>query len=300
MKPRMIITLAGLGYVAACSPPSEPTAGEPNAAVGSVERGAGPRSPGHYTLVLGDSHAFGWQPFKDNSDARNFSTGFGTLFVAKLNKSQPHLHAEEVNLACPLETSTTAIEGGCVYVDLGFPLHVPYEGAQLHAADRFLRAHPRQVNPVIIALGLNDVGFLYFIDCNLDRECTKARLPGVLETLSGNMDRILRDVRTLAPDAEVLLTLEAGLPDPFATRLVDAVAATVTRIGKRYDAVLVDLRSVITPKNACATTFLCTDLNDGHPSDLGYRRMSQRFWAAWHFGTRGGHCRGEDLKGNCE
>jgi hypothetical protein len=182
----------------------------------------------------------------------------------------------------------------------GFPLHVPYEGAQLPTADRFLRTHPRQVNPVIIALGLNDVGFLYFNDCNLNRECTKARLPAVLEILSGNMDRILRDVRTLAPDAEVLLALEAGLPDPFVTRLLDALAATVTRIGKRYDAVLVDLRSVITPTNACATTFLCTDLNDGHPSDLGYRRMSQRFWAAWHFGAREGHCKGENQQANCE
>lgn len=205
-----------------------------------------------------------------------------------------------MNLECPGETSTTAVEGGCFYVGLGFPLHVPYEGAQLHAADRFLRAHRQQVNSVIIALGLNDVGFLYFNDCNLNRKCTKARLPGVLKTLSGNMDRLLRDVRTLAPNAEVLVAPEAGLPDPFVTRLVDAVAARVTRIGKRYDAVLVDLRSVITPENACATTFLCTDLNDGHPSDLGYRRLSQRFWAASRFGTHGGHCRGEDQKANCE
>lgn len=290
MKPRLIITLVGLGYVAACSPTSEPTAGEPNAPVGSVERGASLPSPGRYTLVLGNSGAFGWQPFKDNSDAGNFSTGFGTLFVASLNESRPDLHAEEVNLACPGESSTTAVEGGCFYVGLGFPLHVPYRGSQLHAAHRFLRAHRGQVNPVIIALGANDVGFLYFFDCNLNRECTKARLPGVLEKVSGNMERLLRDVRTLAPDAEVLVALEPGLPDPpFVTRLVDALAATVTRIGKRYDAVLVDLRPVITLKNECATTFLCTILEDGHPSDLGYRRMSQRFWAASRFGTHEDH-----------
>jgi lysophospholipase L1-like esterase len=285
MKPRMIITLVGLGYLAACSPASEPTIEAPNAPVGSVDRGADLPSPGRYTLVLGDSHAFGWQPFKDNSDARNFSTGFGTLFVARLNKSRPDLHAKEVNLACPGETSTTAVEGGCFYVGLGLPLHVPYEGAQLQAADGFLRTHRRQVNPVIIALGLNDVAFLYFNDCNFDQKCTKARLPGVLKTLSRNLDRLLGDVRTLAPDAEVLVALEAGLPDPFATRLVDALAKRVTRIGKRYDAVLVDLRSVITVENACVTTFLCTELNDGHPSDVGYRRMSRRFWEASRFGS---------------
>ena len=284
MKSRLIITLMALGWVAGCSPPSEPTVDARDAGVANAARRASLPSPGRFTLVLGDSYAFGWQPFKDNSDAGNFSTGYSTLFVARLNESRPNLHAQEVNLSCPGESSATAFGGGCFYTGLGFPLHVRYEGSQAAAANRFLGTHQGQVNPVIIALGSNDVAFMYFIDCNFNRECARARLPGVLQEVSANMDRLLRDVRRLDPDAELLVALESGDPrDPFVTFLVDALATTVARVGKRYDAVLVDTRSVVTVENACATTFLCSDLHDGHQSDLGYRKSSQVFWSASQF-----------------
>ena len=108
--------------------------------------GASPVGPKRYYLALGDSVAYGYQPNLD------LNHGYAEQWFANdlSNKGTQTL----VNYACPTETSTTFITGGCRY---HFMVHDFYIGSQLNAAVSFIKAHPGQVSPVTLDLGANDL-----------------------------------------------------------------------------------------------------------------------------------------------
>jgi hypothetical protein len=93
--------------------------------------------PKRYHLALGDSLAFGFQFVKFNANfpsvpASVFATGYVDALAGMLQGIRPDITT--VNYGCPGETSSSFIHGGCFYTGAGFPLHDPYDGAQLSAA----------------------------------------------------------------------------------------------------------------------------------------------------------------------
>ncbi len=101
--------------------------------------------PKTYYLALGDSSAFGYQPNFD------WNHGYSDQWFPDL---QAHGVQTMVNYACPEETTTSFIWGGCYWWFLQRTFHT---GSQLSAAVKFIRAHPGQVSPVSISIGPVDM-----------------------------------------------------------------------------------------------------------------------------------------------
>ena len=245
--------------------------------------------PKRYYLALGDSLAFGFQFDKFNANfpsvpASIFSTGYVDALAGMLQEIRPGITT--VNYGCTGETSLTFIQGGCIYTAAGFPLHDPYDGSQLSAALKFLHAHRGQVSPITINIGTNDLNGLRAL-CGGDVSCYFANGPAVLDNIATNLDYILSQLRAAAPDAEIITFTNydvASLFDPRLVQLTEAfnsvvistAAASSTRVADVFGA----FNSGPQPTTLCALTFVCTPLQDSHPTDLGYEVIAQQIWAA--------------------
>ena len=84
-----------------------------------------------YYLALGDSLGAGWQPNAVTGVGSITKQGYAADIDTDLNRDDPSL--QYVNLACPGETTTTMLDGGCSYPE-------PY-ASQEAAAEAFLAAH---------------------------------------------------------------------------------------------------------------------------------------------------------------
>jgi len=286
MRHSKLCLLAGLllaTSATACSVPDEPSSESPGPGV-AAGKSSKTHSPGRFTLALGDSYVFGLQPGKDANDAAAFNTGLATRFVARLNAGKDRARAREVNLSCPGETTETFRAGGCLWSeDFGFPLHVVYDETQFAAALRFLRQHPGEVDPIILSLGTNDVGVPFVFECGEDEACIAARLPRILERAAINSDRILRQLRALAPDATILVLV--GYRITTFPRVVKSAMSDVFRgvraAARAHGAVLVESNPIIR-SDPCRFTFICTE-PDFHPTDEGHQALADALWAASGF-----------------
>jgi lysophospholipase L1-like esterase len=213
-----------------------------------------------------------------------FSTGYVDVLSGILREIRPGITT--LNYGCSGETTETFIDGGCLYTASGFPLHDPYEGAQLSAALGFLRAHPGQVSPITINLGSNDLNGLRTL-CGADVSCYFANGPAVLDRIATNLHFILSQLRVAAPDAEIITFTNydvAFLADPrlaqlnqaFNSAIVFTAAASSVRVADVYGA----FNGGPQPSTLCALTFVCTPLQDSHPTDAGYDVIAQQIWAA--------------------
>ncbi len=146
-------------------------------------------------LALGDSVAFGYQPFpRLFPNASNF-TGYPELVGRELE-------LKVVNASCPGETTSgylapaPAPDNGCRPYKSAFPLHVSYSGTQSAFAVGYLRTH--KVRLVTINIGANDY-FLLQKSCvgKPDfNQCVAQGTPGLLALIASNLDTILRQLRT--------------------------------------------------------------------------------------------------------
>jgi hypothetical protein len=144
-------------------------------------------------LALGDSVAFGYSPLVDPSNPGNFVGYPGT--VAQL------VDENVTNASCPGEASgsfisPTGTDNGCRLFRTFFPLHVTYSGTQLDFAISFLLSHPR-TRLVTIDIGGDDLRLLQQ-QCLDQIPCIEAGLPGLLSTLSANLDTIYGAIRNTA------------------------------------------------------------------------------------------------------
>lgn len=242
-----------------------------------------------YTLVLGNSLSFGWQPTGDVFDATSYRSGFSTRFVERLNALRQEAHATEVNLACPGETTETFVHGGCFYTDLfGFPLHTRYTGPQLAAAEAFLRGHRGQVNPIILSLAANELYRPWLLDCGGDEACVAARIPAAVESVARNYEVILSRLRALEPHATLLILVEYRFPT-FPRSFNDGLALLYRKVraaGRAHGAVLVEANPIIRA-DPCRMLFICDpDFRDVHPTDDGYRALADALWRASGFVPR--------------
>jgi len=245
--------------------------------------------PKRFYLALGDSLAFGFQFDKFNANvpsvpASIFATGYVDNLAGMLGKIRPGITT--VNYGCPVETTVTFIQGGCVYTTIGFPLHDPYDGSQLSAALVFLHDHRGQVSPITLNLGTNDLNALTVL-CGADVSCYFANGPAVLDRIATNLHYILSQLRAAAPDAEIITFTSYDVASLFDARLAQlnqafnsVVVTTAAQSSVRVADVFGAFNGGPQPATLCALTFICTPLADSHPTDLGYEAIARQIWVA--------------------
>jgi len=178
-------------------------------------------------LALGNSVAFGFNPSPsiDRSNADNF-IGYPTPVAAALKEAL-------TNASCPGETSSHFIslagsDHGCGAYRANFPLHVAYSTSQLDYADGFLQSHP-QTLVVSIDIGANDL-FVLEEGCSFNVNCILAGLPGMLATLSANLNTIYGHIRNLDGYTHKLVALtyySLNYSDPVGTAVISQVNQAV-------------------------------------------------------------------------
>jgi lysophospholipase L1-like esterase len=247
-------------------------------------------------LALGDSLAFGYQGYKDGHlqqppqpfDPNAFTTGYDRDFLALLQQVKPTI--QEVNYACPGETTSTFIHGDCLYHNTlnPFPLHnnYPITESQLQVAVEFLFKHRDQVSPITFNLGSNDENVL--IDqCKVQADpapCIAQGFPTVLQTAKANFTTILRALRFAAPHSKILViqTPQAMQLIPGVEALADQMNATIQAAAQSIHATVVDAHSGFTQASLCQLTLYCiTNGADFHPSDAGYTYIATQVWSAF-------------------
>jgi lysophospholipase L1-like esterase len=178
-------------------------------------------------LALGDSLAFGWRPFVQNpTDPTNYVSYADTVAMAMRDRL--------ANASCPGETSGHFIDldgsdHGCGLwrFALGLPLHVEYATSQLDFVDAFLATHPK-TRLITLGLGANDLGALRD-GCLGEADpmgCLAAGMPGMLATLSANLDTIYGHIRNDDRYVHKIVGLTVYSPnyaDPVTTWAVDQV-----------------------------------------------------------------------------
>ncbi len=178
-------------------------------------------------LALGNSVAFGFNPLLDKSNADNF-IGYPTPVAAALKETL-------TNPSCPGETSSHFIslagsDNSCGAYRQNFPLHVAYGTSQLEFADGFLQSHPMTL-VVSIDIGANDL-FVLENACGgpTNVNCILAGLPGMLATLSANLDTIYGHIRNLDGYTHKLVALtyySLNYSDPVGTKVISQVNQAV-------------------------------------------------------------------------
>ncbi len=176
-------------------------------------------------LALGNSVAFGFNPLLDRSNADNF-IGYPTPVAAALKETL-------TNASCPGETSShfislTGSDNGCGAYRLHFPLHVAYSTSQLEFADGFLQSHPKTL-VVSIDIGANDL-FVLEDGCGGNVNCILSGLPGMLATLSANLDTIYGHIRNQDGYHHQLVALtyySLNYSDPIGTKVISQVNQVV-------------------------------------------------------------------------
>jgi hypothetical protein len=195
-------------------------------------------NPPQEYLALGNSVAFGFNPLLDRSNADNF-IGYPTPVAAALKENL-------TNASCPGETSSHFIslagsDNGCGTYRLNFPLHVAYSTTQLVFADGFLQSHPKTL-VVSIDLGANDL-FVLVNGCGGNASCIQSGLPGMLATLSANLDTIYGHIRNLDGYHHKLVVLtyySLNYSDSTGTSLISQVNRVVANRTSAWGGIVAD------------------------------------------------------------
>lgn len=237
-------------------------------------------------LALGDSLAFGYSPLADPTSAGNF-IGYPSKVAAALK-------LRLTNAACPGETSSHLVDlagtdNNCGSWRANFPLHATYTTTQLAFADMFLKSHPKNL-VVSIDIGANDVQALVN-KCGGQTEvaCIQAGLPGVLATLSANLDTIYGHIRNgdgYRHKLVAVTTYSTNYGDPLLTGVVAQINAVVADRTLAWRGTVADgfgalaAASAATGGDACAAGLLiavsAAPLTcDSHPSPAGRDLMAR-------------------------
>lgn len=231
--------------------------------------------PKQHYVSLGNSLAFGFQPDLD------FSHGYADYLYSNL---KGHGTTSLANFACPGETSTTMIKGGCPY---SYLRKYPYVGDQLDAALVYLYLHPGTVSPVTLDIGANDItGSLNTSTCvtdvasfnaelaQLDANLTQVILPKIRASLTVNGvvtgDIVLMNYydpyQNICPNSV-----------PYSQILNQHLAQDVAGYGLLAD-VFSRFGGATTPNpNICTYTWMCSIFKDIHSKDAGYQVIAQTF-----------------------
>lgn len=243
--------------------------------------------PKSYYMALGDSITYGYQAVKAqaNLPPSAYNTGYVDVFASRLRQIRPNITV--VNYGCPGESTDSFVNGPCPWTATGHQLHSAFSGTQLQAALEFLRAHRGQVSPITLTLLGNDLPMLLnpcTADGQIDLGCVQSSAPAFIAGFAERMSDILAQLRSVAPDAEIIVT---GAWDPYITMLalVDPLYQTVNKATAEAAAAnrarLADPFPIFNPQgdlpaevqSVCRLSLLCTQ-NDSHPSDAGYQALA--------------------------
>ncbi len=238
-------------------------------------------------LALGNSVAFGDNPLLDPSNEANF-IGYPTPVATALKETL-------TNAACPGETSSHFIslagsDNGCGFYRQHFPLHVAYSSptqTQLEFADEFLQNHPKTL-VVSIDIGANDL-FVLRDNCGGNVNCILAGLPGMLATLSANLDTIYGHIRNVDGYHHMLVALiyySLNYSDPLGTGLISQVNQVVANRTLAWGGIVADgfgafkAASTAFGGDSCAAGLLIVLSSspltcDVHPSPAGRDLLAQ-------------------------
>lgn len=160
-----------------------------------------------YYVSLGTSLSVGVQP---NSAGRSVETNEGYADRLFALERPSHKGLRLAKLGCGGETTTSMLNGGiCQYRGerrLGYSRK--RKGAQLKAAEAFLRAHAGHIAFVTIDIGANDI-LQCAKDNKVDLPCVRARI----ETIKKNVLTIARRLRKAAGSRTTIVGMT--LYDPF-------------------------------------------------------------------------------------
>ncbi len=225
-------------------------------------------------IAAGDSLAFGYQP------SLNWDDGYSNFLYTNL---QGHGETDYDNYACPGETSTTFIQGGCP-----FPLlkKTPYDKPQLPAVIDFLHAHAGQVSPLTLDIGANDV----LRDINSSNCTVNASWNTDLATVDANLTKIILPQLAAALTVNGKLTgdlLLMGYYDPYQNICPNSVPF-VQQLNQHLQtdangfATFVDVFTpfggAATPNpNICNYTWICSGFHDIHAMSAGYSVIASAF-----------------------
>lgn len=225
-------------------------------------------------IAVGDSLAFGYQPDLD------WAHGYSNYFYTNL---QSHGEKDYDNYACPGETSSTLINGGCPFAYLKKTL---YLGAQLPAVINFLKGHAGQVSPVTLDIGANDM----LADINTSNCTVNSNWTSDLAKVDSNLTQIILPQITSAMTVNGQRTgdlLLMGYYDPYQNICPNSVPF-VQQLNQHLQndasgfAIYVDVFTpfggTTTPNpNICNYTWMCSAFHDIHAMDAGYSVMASAF-----------------------
>lgn len=229
----------------------------------------------HYYMALGNSLSFGFQP------DLNFTSGFVDDIYADL---RPANVTDVVNYACGGESTTTMIAGNCPFK---FLPHSSYIGPQLDAAVNFLQRHRRQVSPITLEIGANDVlpdwndgtcsanGSVAADIARVDQNLTQTILPRLVTALKSPTGIVTGDLHLL------------NYYNPFAKQCPNSAAfvnmlnAHLATDAGKFRLPVVDIYNTFggdlhTADHVCDYTWICdAQFHDFHPNSVGYRVMAK-------------------------
>jgi lysophospholipase L1-like esterase len=159
----------------------------------------------HYYLALGDSLSRGMQP-DPSGTLRDTNQGYANDLLQIERHRVPNLRL--MQLGCGGETTTSMLTGGNKDAQL---YHCDRTGAQLAAAERFLRAHhhPGEVPLVTVDIGANDVDGCGTVPASQIESCVTTGLAKVNQ----NLPKILAALKKAAPKGTTFAAMT--LYDPF-------------------------------------------------------------------------------------
>ncbi|MGO9504279.1 MAG: SGNH/GDSL hydrolase family protein [Streptosporangiaceae bacterium] len=271
-----------------------------------------PAAPGapagrSYYVSLGDSLSVGVQP---DATGGSMATrqGYPDQLYAVLHRQAPGLRL--VKLGCSGETTATMIHGGtCRY---------PGGGAQLAAADRFLRAHRGRISLITIDIGANDPNACIIgipagdIAAGHIARCLNSTFRNTL----ANLATILRRLRAAAGSKVTIIGMSYYVPElagwlrnrtgkeiaAVSERLALAYNTLLTRVYTRYHARVADVFGAFhsadfndhvrlpgigtVPRNVatvCEWTWICKRPPRGpneHANEVGYGVIALAFLLA--------------------
>jgi len=242
----------------------------------AAQRSSGPTlvGPKAYYMAIGDSLAFGYQP------DLNWDDGYSNYFFSNL---KTHGVKDYDNLACPGETSSTMINGGCPFPFLRKYLYV---GPQLKAAVNYLHKHAGQVSPVTLDIGANDL----IPDLNVSNCTISSNWENDLATVDRNLTTVILPQLVAALTVNGQLTgdlLLMNYYDPYQNACPNTVpyiqeinahlAADARGFATMVD-VFTPFGGATTPNpNICSYTWMCSVFKDIHAKDAGYQVMATAF-----------------------
>ncbi|MEO7124636.1 MAG: SGNH/GDSL hydrolase family protein [Nakamurella sp.] len=265
-------------------------------------------APYKYLLSLGDSLGFG---YSDANVAAYSSSSSPDISIFKGYADE--LASDSIlagstgttNFACPGETTTSMIDGGCPWLvgplpavvpagaTLPLPLHNEHNVAtpQLAAATGFLADHQAERGVITLSIGSNDALNMLTKAPSCATDPTCAALKSMLKTVHNNLTTILSDLRHAAPKATiVVLTPYNPLAHMVPASNIAAVAldATIGLTALLNGARVADAFGPINVQHA--TNFDCENLiyfcssnpnspfaTDIHPTEAGYGVIEKAF-----------------------